>query len=277
MGKMLDGKICIVTGGGRGIGKGAALLFAKEGGKVAISELDADPANETVAEIKKMGGQAIAVIGDITAPGAADKLVQATVDAFGPNIDVIANVAGYTWDSMIQKMTDQQWDAMINIHLKAPFHILRAASPYIRDVAKKEKEEGRRVMRKVINVSSVAGTDGNAGQVNYSSAKAGLIGLTKTLSKEWGPFNVNVNCIAFGWIETRLTAPKEEGQTQFIEREGKKIAIGVPKAGLEAFKSMIPLGRPGTTNEAANAILFFASPLSDYVTGQVLKVSGGWC
>jgi len=275
MEKMLDGKVCIVTGGGRGIGKATALLFAKEGGKVAISELDADPANETVAEIKKMGGQAIAVVGDITAPGAAEKLVQGTVDAFGPSIDVIVNVAGYTWDSFVHKMTDQQWDAIQNIHLKAPFQIVRAAAPYIRDNAKKEKEEGKTVMRKVVNISSIAGTDGNPGQMNYSSAKAGIIGLTKALSREWGPSNVNVNCIAFGWIETRLTKAKEDG-AESIEREGKKIALGVPKAGLEAFKVVIPLGRPGTPDEAARAILFFASPLSDYVSGQVLKVSGGW-
>ncbi len=276
MEKMLDGKICLVTGGGRGIGKATALLFAKEGGKIAISELDAEPANETVAEIKKMGGSALAVIGDITAPGAPEKLIQAAVDAYGPNIDVIANVAGYTWDSFIHKMTDQQWDAILNIHLKAPFRILRAAAPYMRDNAKKEKEEGKVVMRKVINVSSVAGTDGNPGQANYSSAKAALIGLTKTLAKEWGPSNVNVNCVAFGWIETRLTKAKEDG-AETIEREGKKIALGVPKVGLEAFKSVIPLGRPGTADEAARAILFFASPLSDYVSGQILKVAGGWC
>lgn len=276
MEKMLDGKICIITGGGRGIGKATALLFAKEGGKIAISELDAGPANETVAEIKKMGGSAVAVIGDITAPGAPEKLIQAAVDAYGPNIDVIANVAGYTWDGVIHKMTDQQWDAIMNIHLKAPFRILRAAAPYMRDNAKMEKEQGKVVMRKVINVSSVAGTDGNAAQANYSSAKAALIGLTKTLSKEWGPSNINVNCVAFGWIETRLTKAKEDG-AETIEREGKKIALGVPKAGLEAFKSVIPLGRPGSADEAARAILFFASPLSDYVTGQILKVAGGWC
>ncbi len=275
MEKMLDGKICIVTGGGRGIGKATALLFAKEGGKVAVSELDAEPANETVAEIKKMGGQAIAVVGDITAPGAADKLVQETVNAFGPNIDVVVNVAGYTWDSFIHKMTDQQWDAMMNIHVKAPFQILRAATPYMRDNAKKEKEAGKRVMRKVVNVSSIAGTDGNPAQVNYSAAKAGIIGFTKSLAREWGPFSVNVNAVAFGWIETRLTKAKEEG-SETIEREGKKIALGVPKAGLDAFKAVIPLGRPASTEEAAGAILFLASPLSDYMTAQVLKVSGGW-
>lgn len=275
MEKMLNGKVCIVTGGGRGIGQATALLFAQEGGKVAISELDAGPADETVAEIKKLGGEAIAVVGDITAAGAPEKLVKAAVDAFGPNIDIIANIAGYTWDSFIHKMTDQQWDAILNIHLKAPFQILRAAAPYIRDNAKKEKEEGRMVMRKVINISSVAGTDGNPAQANYSSAKSGIIGLTKSLAREWGPFNVNVNCIAFGWIETRLTKAKEDG-AETIEREGKKIALGVPKAGLDAFKAMIPLGRPGSAREAAGAILFFASPLSDYATGQVLKVSGGW-
>jgi len=274
MEKMLDGKICIVTGGGRGIGKATALLFAKEGGKVAISELDAEPANETVTEMKKIGGQAIAVVGDLTAPGAPENLVQATVDAFGPNIDVIANVAGYTWDGFLHKMTDEQWDAILNIHLKTPFRVLRAAAPYIRDNARKEKEEGIRVMRKVINISSISGTDGNPGQANYSSAKAGLMGLTKTLSKEWGMFNVNVNCIAFGWIETRLTKAKENG-VETIEREGKKIALGIPRAGLEAIKSVIPLGRPGTADEAARAILFFASPLSDYVSGQILKVTGG--
>ncbi len=271
---MLDGKICIVTGGGRGIGKATALLFAEEGGKVAISELDEEPAHETLGQIKSTGGQAIAVVGDITASGAPERLVQATVDAFGSNIDVIANVAGYTWDAFLHKMTDEQWDAILNIHLKAPFRILRAAAPYIRENAKREKEEGKRVMRKVINISSISGTDGNPGQANYSSAKAALIGLTKTLSKEWGVFNVNVNCVAFGWIETRLTKAKEDG-AETIEREGRKIALGIPKVGLEALKSVIPLGRPGTAEEAARAILFFASPLSDYVSGQILKVTGG--
>ncbi|HOD35401.1 MAG TPA: SDR family oxidoreductase [Syntrophales bacterium] len=274
MKKMLDGKICIVTGGGRGIGKATALLFAEEGGKVAISELDEEPAHETLGQIKSTGGQAIAVVGDITASGAPERLVQATVDAFGSNIDVIANVAGYTWDAFLHKMTDEQWDAILNIHLKAPFRILRAAAPYIRENAKREKEEGKRVMRKVINISSISGTDGNPGQANYSSAKAALIGLTKTLSKEWGVFNVNVNCVAFGWIETRLTKAKEDG-AETIEREGRKIALGIPKVGLEALKSVIPLGRPGTAEEAARAILFFASPLSDYVSGQILKVTGG--
>lgn len=270
---MLKDKNCIVTGSGRGIGREVALLFAQEGGKVVVSDLDEAPAMEVVEEIKKAGGQAVACIGDITDPAFPEKLIKTAVDNFGPSIDVLVNNAGYTWDSVIQKMTDKQWDAILNVHLAAPFRIIRAATPYMRDVGKKEKEQGITKMRKIINVSSVAGTDGNAGQANYSSAKAGIIGLTKTMAKEWGQFNINVNAVAFGVIETRLTQPKEK--EEYIEREGEKIAIGVPQAGLNVFKMMIPLGRYATPREAAGAILFLASPLSDYVSGQCLKVNGG--
>ena len=273
MEKMLAGKTCIVTGAGRGIGRATALLFAQEGGKVAVVELDAEPANEAVAEIKKMGGEAIAVIGDLMAPGMPDKVVQATVDAFGPNIDVIVNVAGFPWDNFIHKLTDQQFDAMMNIHVKVPMQIIRAASPYMRDNAKKEKEAGKAVYRKIINISSIAGTDGNPGQSGYSAGKAGIIGLTKTLSREWAGFNINVNCIALGGIQTRMS---NEWGSESVEREGQKIPIGTPSANLAAAKTIIPMGRLGTVDEAAGAILFFASSLSDYVSGQVLKVAGGW-
>jgi 3-oxoacyl-[acyl-carrier protein] reductase len=272
MGKMLDGKICIVTGGGRGIAKETCLLFASEGGKVVVCELDEGPAKETVEEIKNMGGQAVAVTGDVTTDGMAEKIIQTALNIYG-GIDVIVNAAGYTWDGMIQNMTDKQWDAMMDIHLKAPFRILRAAANFIREKTKEEQATGKIFMRKVINISSVVGTGGNPGQANYSSAKAGLIGLTKNLSKEWGRYNVNVNCVAFGLIETRLTQEKEKGE--FIERGGQKIAVGIPQAGKSVLNMMIPLGRPGTPQEAARAILFFASPLSDYVSGQVLIVAGG--
>lgn len=272
MEKMLDGKVCIVTGGGRGIAKETCLLFASEGGKVVVCDLDEAPANETVGEIKQMGGQAVAVVGDVTAEGTPEKMIKTAIDIFG-GIDVIVNAAGYTWDSMIQNMTDKQWDAMIDVHLKAPFRILRAAANFIREKTKEEQGAGKVVMRKVINISSVAGAGGNPGQANYSSAKSGLFGLTKTMSKEWGRYNVNVNCIAFGFIETRLTQDKEVGE--YIERDGQKIAIGVPKAGKSVFNMMIPLGRAGTPQEAARSILIFASPLSDYISGQVLIVGGG--
>lgn len=272
MEKILEGKVCIVTGGGRGIAKEACLMFASEGGKVVVCDLDEAPAKETVDEIKKMGGQAVAVSGDITAEGTPEKIIKAALDAFG-GIDVIVNAAGYTWDSMIQSMTDRQWDAMIDVHLKAPFRILRAAANFIREKTKEEQAGGKRVMRKVINISSMAGTCGNAGQVNYSSAKSGLVGLTKTMAKEWGRYNVNVNCIPYGVIETRLTQEKEKGE--FVERDGKQIFVGIPKASKGIFEKMIPLGRFGTAKEAASVIFFFASPLSDYVSGQVLDVAGG--
>lgn len=273
MEKMLEGKVCLVTGAGRGIGKAAALLFAEEGGRIVLNDVDPAEAGETLDEIRRSGGQALSVAGDVTAEGVPEKLVREAVDAFGPGIDVIANIAGYTWDGMIHKMDDRQWDAILQVHLTAPFRIIRAAAPYIRQNATAEKDTGKRVMRKIINVSSVSGTDGTAGQVNYASAKAGIIGLTKSLSREWGPLNVNVNCVAFGWIDTRLTRSKEE--PEIIEREGRKIALGIPGARQESLRSLIPLGRPGTAEEAARVILFFASPLSDYVSGQVLKVAGG--
>lgn len=274
MEKMLQGKVCLITGAGRGIGRATALLFAAEGARLVLSDLDREPLDEVIAQIKNQGGEAVGVVGDVTADDFADKFVQAAVSAFGPDIHVIVNNAGYTWDGVVHKMTDEQWEAMLKVHCTAPFRIVRAAAPYIRENAKKEKAEGRVVMRKIVNVSSIAGTDGNAGQANYSTAKAGILGFTKTLAKEWGPLNVNVNAVAFGWIETRLTQPKKEDTV--IEKDGKRIQIGVPKEHLDVFRMMIPLGRPGTPDEAARVILFLASPLSDYVSGQVIKVTGGW-
>ncbi|MCL6635034.1 MAG: SDR family oxidoreductase [Peptococcaceae bacterium] len=270
---MLKDKNCIITGAGRGIGRAAALLFAREGGRIVVSDLDEGPASEVVAEIKAAGGRAVAFAGDVTDPDFPAGLVKTAVENFGPSIDVIVNNAGYTWDGVLHKMTDEQWEAMLKVHLTAPFRILRAASPYMRDVAKKEKEEGRRVTRKVINISSVAGLDGNPGQANYSSAKAAVVGLTKTLAKEWGPFNICVNTVAFGFIETRLTQPKELGAK--VKSGDKEVPVGVPEQMRKAFTALCPLGRPGTPEDAANAILFMASPLSDYITGEVLRVTGG--
>lgn len=275
MEKMLDGKVCIVTGAGRGIAKETALWFAKEGGRVVIGELDADPAAETVEEIRKLGGQAVSVVGDITASGVPESLVKTAVDTYG-GLDVIVNTAGYTWDSMIQNMTDKQWEAILAIHLTAPFKILRAAAPIIRDKVKAEDAAGQRVMRKVINISSIAGTQGNVGQSNYSAGKAGIMGLTKTLAKEWGRYHVNVNCVAYGAIETRMIQAKPKGEEAFIERDGQKIAIGILPERKAVLNQVIPLGRPGTPDEAARVILFFASSLSDYVSGQTLLVGGGY-
>ena len=270
---LIDGKVAILTGSGRGIGGAAARLFAAEGASVVVSDLDPAPAEETATVIRNAGGKAIVVPGDVTDPAFPAQLIKATLDAFG-GIDIIVNNAGYTWDAVIQNMTDKQWYAMIDVHTTAPFRILREASQYIREAAKKElAANGRARARKVVNVSSVSGVYGNAGQVNYSTAKAGITGLTKTLAKEWGRYNVQVNCVCYGFIDTRLTAAKEQAET--LERDGEQVALGVPDAMRQMAPMLIPLGRPGTPEEAAGPMLFLASPLSDYVSGHVLEVTGG--
>lgn len=274
MNKLLKDKVCIITGSGRGIGRTTALMFAAEGARLVITDIDEAPAAEVVAEIKKAGGQAIAVVGDVTAEGYAERLIKETVKAYGPDVDIIVNNAGYTWDATVHKMTDRQWQAMMDIHITTPFKIIRAASPYMRDNAIKEKEQnGKAKCRKIINISSVAGLDGNFGQANYSSAKAAMVGLTKTMAKEWGPFNVCVNCIAYGFIDTRLTQAKEKGE--MVNQGDIQVAVGIPEKIRQRFAGMCPLGRPGTPMEAASSILMIASPLADYISGQVIRVTGG--
>jgi len=273
MDRLLDGKTAIITGAGRGIGRAAAEIFAQHGARIVVSDIDPAPADETVGAIVAAGGQAISVPGDVTDRLFPDAIVNAAIEKFG-GVDVIVNNAGYTWDAVIHKMTDEQWEAILAVHLSAPFRIIRAASTFLRDTAKREKaERGAARSRKIVNISSTSGTRGNPGQANYSSAKAGVIGLTKMLAKEWGQFNIQVNCVAFGRIDTRLTQAKEKGET--IHRGEAEIAIGIPAERLDRTTPLIPMGRAGTPQEAAGAVLFFASPLSDYVSGQVLEVTGG--
>ena len=270
---MLDGKVAIVTGSGRGIGAATATLLGSQGALVVVSDLDPTPAEETAGAIRNAGGQAAIITGDVTDPAFPAQLVKGTLDTFG-GIDIIVNNAGYTWDAVIQNMTDKQWYAMIDVHTTAPFRILREASNFIRDAAKKEQAAlGWANPRKVVNVSSVSGVYGNAGQVNYSTAKAGITGLTKTLAKEWGRYNVQVNCVCYGFIETRLTAAKE--QAEKIQRDGEEVALGVPDQMRQMAPLLIPLGRPGTPEEAAGPVLFLASSLANYVSGIVLEVTGG--
>lgn len=270
---MIDGKVAILTGSGRGIGAATAKMFGAEGASVVVSDLDPAPAEETAAAIRAAGGKAVVVAGDVTDPAFPAQLIKATLDSFG-GIDIIVNNAGYTWDAVIQNMTDKQWYAMLDVHTTAPFRILREASQFIREAAKKEQAaNGRANPRKVINVASVSGVYGNAGQLNYSTAKAGVTGLTKTLAKEWGRYNVQVNCVCYGFIETRLTAPKESAEK--VMREGEEVQLGVPDQMRQMAPLLIPLGRPGTPEEAAGPVLFLASPLSNYVSGIVLEVTGG--
>jgi 3-oxoacyl-[acyl-carrier protein] reductase len=272
--KKLEGKIAIVTGSGRGIGQAIAQKLASEGAKVVVNDLDAGPAEETIAKIRALGGDAISCLGDVTAPDFGTRIVKAALDHFG-GIDIIVNNAGYAWDGVIQKMSDEQWYAMLDVHATAPFRILRAASDFIRNAAKKEKDEGRSVNRKVVNISSIAGIYGNAGQMGYSAGKAAIIGMTKTMAKEWGRYRVNVNCVAFGLIQTRMTQPVGSGAAvaKIGEREVK---MGIQPEFIEFMNRMIPLGRGGTPEEAAGAVYLMCIPESDYISGEVVLASGGF-
>jgi 3-oxoacyl-[acyl-carrier protein] reductase len=267
----LEGKAALVTGSGRGIGRAVAQKLAACGASVMLTDIDEGPAQEAATEA---GARARWLAGDLTAPDFPQKLVDATIAAFG-SLDIIVNNAGYVWDNVIQKMTDEQFQAMLNIHLVAPFRILRAAASFIREAAKREAAVGRRVMRKVVNITSISGVDGIAGQAGYGAGKSGINGLTKVLAKEWGRYQVNVNSVGFGLIDTRLIQPIDKNAPPTIVVAGRQIPVGAPPAFLEAAKAACPLGRLGTPEEAAGAVLFFCSPLSDYVSGEVLIVSGG--
>ena len=272
MSKKLEGKVALITGSGRGIGRSIALKLASEGASVVVNDLDEAPALETVDAIRAMGGRAVACVGSVTAPDFAERFIGTAVSEF-KGLDIIVNNAGYTWDNVVQKMTDEQWYSILDVHLTAPFRILRAAQPVIRALAKQEKEAGKSVMCKVVNISSVAGLFGNAGQTNYSTAKAGIIGMTQTLAKEWGRMNVTVNCVAYGFIKTRLTVTADGEATANID--GRELKIGVNPDLMAAMERSIPLGRGGTPDEAAGAVYLLCIPESDYVSGQTLMCSGG--
>lgn len=271
----LKGKVALVSGSGRGIGREIALKLASEGAKVVINDLDEGPAGDTVATVEAAGGTAVACVGSVTEDGFAERFITTAVDTYG-GLDVIVNNAGYTWDNVIQKITDEQWDAILDVHLKAPFRILRAAQPVISAAVKEAKAAGRSVpCRKVVNISSLAGVGGNAGQANYSAAKAGVTGLTTTLAKEWGRLNVTVNAVAFGLISTRLTEARDDGD-HTIDIAGNAVKVGVNTDLLAAMERSIPLGRAGTPAEAAGAVYMFCTPDSNYVSGQTLVCGGGF-
>ncbi|WP_298213838.1 SDR family NAD(P)-dependent oxidoreductase [Acidocella sp.] len=272
-GKLQD-RVALVSGSGRGIGRAIALKLASEGARVVVNDLDEAPAKETAEAIRAAGGKAEVCAGSVTEAGFAERFVQTGMDAFG-GLDIIVNNAGYTWDSVIQKMTDEQWYAIIDVHLTAPFRILRAAQPIISALAKEEAADGREVFRKVVNISSIAGTGGNAGQINYSAGKAGILGVTRTMAKEWGRYKVNVNAVAFGPIRTRLTEGSAKGNST-IKIEDREIKVGVSPALLTQMEQMIPLGRVGTPEEAAGAVYLFCAPESNFISGQYVICGGGF-
>jgi 3-oxoacyl-[acyl-carrier protein] reductase len=266
---VLDDKVAIVTGSARGIGRATAELLAEQGARVLVNDLDGDLAAQTASDID---GETVVYGGDLTQPRAPEELVQTAIDAWG-KVDIIVNNAGYTIDAPIHKMSDEAFQRMLDIHTIVPFRVIRAAAPHLREPAKQERDEGREVFRKIVNVSSISGTMGNAGQANYSAGKNGVVGLTKTLAKEWGQFKINVNAVAFGWIETRLTASKVEDNT--MEIGGEKVQLGIPDQMRGMASMLIPLGRTGTPEEAAGGVFFLCSPWSNFVHGQVLNITGG--
>ncbi len=266
---VLDGKTAIVTGSARGIGRATAELLVSHGAQVLINDLDGDVAEQASSEID---GETAVFAGDLTKPGVPDELVKKTIDAFG-KVDILVNNAGYTLDAPVHKMSDEHFQAMLDIHTIVPFRMIRAVAPHMREPAKQEREEGREVFRKIVNISSTSGTFGNAGQANYSSGKAAIVGLTKTIAKEWGQFKVNVNAVAFGFIDTRLTQAKVEGNV--MEKDGETIQLGIPEQMRGMAPMMIPLGRAASPEEAAGGIFFLCSPWSNYVHGQTLHVTGG--
>jgi 3-oxoacyl-[acyl-carrier protein] reductase len=266
---VLDDKVAIVTGSARGIGRATAELLASQGAKVVINDLDGDAAQQTASEID---GETAVYAGDLTKGDAPDQLVKTAIDTWG-KLDIIVNNAGYTLDAPVHKMTDDWWQRMLDIHVTVPFKVVRAAAPHLREPAKAEREQGLEVFRKIVNVSSISGTMGNAGQANYSAGKSAVVGLTKTLAKEWGQFKINVNAVAFGYIETRLTASKDDANQ--MEIDGEKVQLGIPDQLRGMASMLIPLGRPGTPEEAAGGVFFLCSPWSNYVHGQTLNVTGG--
>lgn len=273
MASLFNGDVVVITGAGRGIGAAAAHLFAQHGARVVVSDRDAAPTEAVVASITAAGGEAIGIPGDVTDKAFPEMILGKTIETWG-KLNVLVNNAGYTWDAVLHKMTDEQWDAMMEVHANAVFRMIRAAAPYMREAAKAEMSaSGTPEPRSIINISSTSGLHGNAGQASYALAKAGLLGLTKTVAKEWGQFGVRCNAVAFGMIDTRLTQSKEAGET--IEVDGKPVQLGIPENLRGMISMMIPLGRPGTPEEAAGGIVMMASPLAAYISGHTLEVTGG--
>lgn len=265
----LAGRVALVTGAGRGVGAALARKLGAEGAAVIVSDLDEEPAQAVAGEIEAAGGRATALAGDVTGEGFGERAIACMIENYG-GVDILVNNAGYIWNSSIHKTGEEQWQAMLDVHVTAPFRILRAAAGFIRDASKRDTHH-----RKVVNISSISGLYGSATQIGYSAGKAALVGVTRTLAKEWGRHRVNVNCVAFGLIETRLTQTWQGDRMAEIEVAGRKHPVGFDDATRADIAKRIPLGRPGTPEEAAGAVYLLCTPESDYVSGEVLVAGGG--
>jgi 3-oxoacyl-[acyl-carrier protein] reductase len=265
-----EDRVTIITGAARGIGLATTRLLVAAGARVVAADRDGDELAEAVATLDEARVQPITA--DLLTDTGPQSVVDAAIERWG-ELDIVVNNAGFTWDAPLHLLDDEQWDAMLAIHATVPFRLLRAAAPHLREPAKRERADGIERFRKVVNVTSTSGTMGNATQANYAAGKAAVIGLTKSLAKEWGPLRINVNAVAFGAIDTRLTS---EQRADNVTRVGDRdVQLGVPDHLRGMIDMFTPLGRPGTVHEAAGPIAFLCSDLANYVTGQVLTVNGG--
>lgn len=270
---MFKDQIILITGAAKGIGFAAARQFADLGAQVFINDLDADACAAAVHSIRTNGNTAWSIPGDVTDPASPELLIREVMDRCG-QLNVLVNNAGFTWDGMLHKMTDKQWRRIQDVHTLAPFRLVRALAQVWRPLAKAEIAAGHpHPHRCIVNVSSTSGLHGNIGQINYATAKMGIIGMTKTIAREWGTFGIRCNAVAFGFIDTRLTRPADEGHSLTVD--GEQVSLGIPENVRKAAFSTIPMGRPGTPDEAANGIILMASPLAGYITGHTLEVTGG--
>ena len=269
MSEELSGKVAIVTGAARGIGACIAQRLSAAGASVVVADLDKSELDMATAALD---GPSTQVAVDLTAVGAPDSVVDAAVAGYG-RLDIVVNNAGYTWDGPIHKMSDEQFQAMLDIHTVVPFRLLRAAAKPMREAAKQDIAANRVEHRKVINVVSLAGLMGQGGNVNYSTAKGATIAMTKALAKEWGQLRINVNAVAPGFTDTRLTAESAAGNR--IQVAGKTHQLGLTTAVRRDALATNPLRRFGSPHDISEAVAWLASPASDYVQGHVLTVSGG--
>lgn len=268
---LLKNKVAVITGAGRGIGQATAFLFAREGAKLLLCDLDKKPLDETVLKIKSDGGTVESIVCNVTKKEDCEALMKAAVETYhgtsNGSIDVLANIAGITKDKILHTMSLEDWNFILNVNLTGTFLCIQAASPYMRDRAKEESKSGKIKTRSIINISSIS-AGGNIGQANYAASKAGIEGLTKTVAKEWARFNITCNAVAPGYIETRLTQVRKEGEDFGIPEEQKQM--------IDMMQKQTGLARDlGQPEDIAKVVLFFASDLASFVTGQVLTVAGG--